>query len=122
MVSHSGGAAIETEAYGNLWRADATEEVYVAAGDFTERVAIGGAELEAFGSERDAFLVAFTPDGQLLMFEALSSDGAVRGADVAIGTAGRVWLGGSFEGELSWRGNTLTSDGSGDGYLVRLEL
>ncbi len=71
----------------------------------------------------DAFLAAYSGDGDLLWVEQAGGAEQDTGRGVAVGDGGRVFWTGSFTGTATWgtgaAAQTRTSAGSSDGFLAR---
>jgi hypothetical protein len=82
--------------------------------------------LDNFGGY-DAFLAKYTPEGNLVWVRQGGSTREDTGRDVAVDTAGNVYLAGSFEGPGGFDGvgvfgdTTLTSAGASDAFLVKYD-
>lgn len=91
----------------------------LVAGDFAGTASIGGIELAAVGA-RDVFVARLGQDGQAEAARQITS-GAKPGALAIAAGAGRTYLAGSFQSTIDFGSGALTSAGSRDVFVARLD-
>lgn len=94
-------------------------QVY-ATGLFSGTIDLGGTKITA-GGAGDSFVARYGPGGQLEWSQQLGGTGEISAWDIALDSAGGVWVGGMFSGTMQAVGSTLTSAGGNDIFLVRIE-
>lgn len=87
--------------------------------EFTEEVAFGGEPLTSAGN-RDLALVKLDADGEHLWSRRFGSPFNELGLGMAVDPAGNVALTGSFDNEITFGGDKLTSRGESDVFVAKL--
>ena len=105
----TGGAAIAVDASGNTF----------VTGDFEGSAKFGTKKLTAVGDD-DVFVVKLDNKGKLLWVLQGGDAGLDRGADIAVGGTGNVYVMGHFEGNPAFGNQTVSSLGGDDLFLVKL--
>jgi hypothetical protein len=99
----------------------------VVTGVFSDTVNFGGTALTSSGTTGgqygsfDAFIAKYSAGGVYQWSERYGGLSNDMGRGVAVDPAGKTVGTGSFQGSADFRGQTLTSAGSGDGFLLRLD-
>jgi len=92
----------------------------VAVGSFEGSVSFGGASLTSKG-ELDAVVVKFDASGHHVWSKAFGGPRTDDLAAVALDQVGNVYVMGRFTGSIDVEGATLTSTGSGGGFVAKLD-
>ena len=93
----------------------------VLFGIFEGTVDFSGANaLDSAGSS-DLFVAKFESDGTHLWSQRFGDSAAELALDIAIDSADNIWITGDFEGDLDFGGGALSSMGSTDVFVARLD-
>ncbi|WP_261365085.1 PKD domain-containing protein [Anatilimnocola floriformis] len=98
---------------------DAAGNVYAAGIYFSTTLTIGGASATTNG-QVDWFLFKFNSAGQALWGRSI---GGIKGDeiyDISVDSAGNVYAVGEFSDTMTFAGNTMTSAGGTDAYVVKV--
>jgi hypothetical protein len=98
--------------------ADGAGNVYVA-GSFAGTLDLGGGALTSAGA-LDVLVASYTAAGVLRWAQRLGGAGADSATGLAADSDGNLYLVGGFEGPVSFGGDTLTSAGAADVFVVSL--
>jgi hypothetical protein len=91
----------------------------IVTGHFKDTVDFGGTVLTSRG-EQDVFVAALTPDGRVQRVESFGGVGPDYGQAVASDECGNMWVTGSMSDTVELGGDTLTSVGRSDVFLLKL--
>lgn len=80
----------------------------------------GDTDIMTARGERDAFVAKYAPDNSLVWVRRMGGDGLDWGRDITIDNSGNVYLVGDFSGSADFGSTVLTSAGSDDGYVAKL--
>ncbi|RYY33653.1 MAG: T9SS type A sorting domain-containing protein [Sphingobacteriaceae bacterium] len=97
---------------------DSKNGIYTTAG-FTGTIQAGSLSFNSAG-EADIILTKHDSSGALIWAKAFGGSGADQVNDITIDKNSDVFIAGFFNGSISFDAITLTSAGSGDGFLVKL--
>jgi hypothetical protein len=75
----------------------------------------------AYEAGRDAFVAKYTPGGAHVWSHVFGGQSNEDAMGVAVDSAGRAFIAGSFSTTLRFPGKTLTTAGGLDGFLMRLD-
>jgi hypothetical protein len=92
----------------------------IASGQFQSTAQFGSTTLTSAGSS-DAFVVKYSSTGAVQWARSAGGPSSDTAAGVATDTAGNVFVTGRFAGAASFSGTNLTSAGSYDAYLEKLD-
>lgn len=98
---------------------DAIGNVLVT-GYFSGTIDIGGATLTSAGGQ-DVFVAMFDSNGNHVWSKCFGNSSNQAGAGVAVDPSGNVLLVGTFSGSIDFGGGNLTSAGSTDVFIARLD-
>ncbi len=115
--SRAGGSFLDTDSGAGI--AVDSDGGAIVTGRFGSSATFGNTTLTSAGGD-DAFLVRYAANGVLRSAEALGGSGQDFGNDVAVSPEGLIVATGAFSGTGSFRGDTHTSAGNYDAYLVQL--
>lgn len=104
--------------FGTALALDASGNVYVA-GSYQNTIDFGGGPLNSAGND-DIFVASFTPDGNFRLGYRYGGSNADACNGIAVDASGGIALTGSFSGTTDLGGGTLTSAGSYDGYILKV--
>ena len=115
-----GGSNTSTsEDMGYAVAADADGNVYVA-GAFADSGNFGGVTRTSVGRE-DIFVGKYSSTGALSWVRSFGSSGADGAYDIALDSAGAVYITGEFSNTVNFGTATLTSAGSTDAFVLKLD-
>jgi hypothetical protein len=114
-----GGTSIATDSAGN----------YYVAGQFSGTIDLdpgpGQTLLTAVGSDMNDFIAKYSPSGTPLWAQRLGDEGpnlaGLGGIHVAVDAVANVYLTGPFAGTASFGGTTMTSLGTSDIFVAKLD-
>lgn len=103
---------------------DRSGNVYVT-GYFSGTADFGGISVSSHGAS-DAFIVKYSPEGACLWLKTFGgddeeSDGAY-GNSIAADSRGNIYAAGSFAGTVNFDGDSATSNGDSDIYIVKYDI
>lgn len=111
-----GGPSLE-----RIWdiTSDAANNLFVT-GEFQEYLLIGGQTFPCLGSV-NSLVAKFGPEGTLAWCRTLGGSGDNSGLGIGVDALGNCYAGGVFTGTLYCQGDSLVSNGIGDGYVVKFD-
>jgi len=105
------GRGIVTEGLGNI----------IVTGNFRGTATFGNTILSSAGSD-DIFVAKYDGDGNFLWVKQAGGSGFERGREIATDGSGNIVLTGDFGGTATFGDTTLTSAGSQDIFIAKLDL
>jgi hypothetical protein len=116
-VTQLGGAALGDEI--TDIQIDAAGNSYVA-GSFGDTVQFGGVSKTSAGGN-DVFVGKLDPSGQVLWVTAFGGTMTERGRGISLDGQGNIYASGSFQDTVTFGATTLTSAGTQDLFVVKLD-
>ncbi len=98
---------------------DAQNNIYVA-GDFTDSLLVGSNYLPGYGLA-DSFIAKYSSDGELVWAKSYGSNDEDVALGVGVDALGNCYLGGYFIGTFTCQGQSLSSYGMWDVYVIKLD-
>ncbi len=92
----------------------------VVAGAFSGSIDFGGGPLTSAGGD-DLYVAKLDPSGKHLWSKSFNGGGDETAYRLAVSADDHIYLGGQFKGTITFGGGSLTSAGSSDIYLVKLD-
>jgi len=90
-------------------------------GYFEGTMTVGSTTLTAVG-DRDIFMIKLDPDGNPVWAQSLGGTSRDQGYSVAVDASGSSYTTGYFQGTMTVGSTTLTSAGSDDIFMIKLDL
>jgi hypothetical protein len=92
----------------------------VVAGSFSGSIDLGGGPLTSAGG-LDIYVAKLDPSGKHLWSKSFNGAGDETAYRLAVSADDHIYLGGQFEGTITFGGGSLTSAGGSDIYVVKLD-
>ena len=97
---------------------DSSDNVYIT-GDFSSTVNFGGGDITSAGSA-DIFVLKLNSSGTFQWVDTFGGTGGDTGIDIAIDSSDNAYLTGNFEGTVNFGGGDITSAGTADIFVLKL--
>jgi len=97
-----------------------TSSDILVCGDFTDSLRVHGSYLPGFGLA-DSFLISYGATGSLQWAKSWGSSDEDVALGVGVDASGASYVGGYFIGDLSFQGQSVSSNGMWDVYLMKLD-
>ncbi|OYU94263.1 MAG: hypothetical protein CFE21_16890 [Bacteroidetes bacterium B1(2017)] len=93
----------------------------VVSGDFTGTTNFGGSSLTVSGAA-SAFVARYSPNNVLIDVQKVGNGGYTSGQNVHVSPSGLTYLSGYFTGQTIVGSDTITSAGTEDGFVARVQF